>query len=261
MATELYYEVLGEGPPLVFAHGLGGNHASWFQQVPYFARFYQVVTFDHRGFGNSRHAEGGPDRSRFVEDLKDLLDHLGIAKAVLVAQSMGGGTCAAFTVRYPEWVTALVLADTLVGLRLPETLQPRIDAVRKATTNLPQLERVLSRGFRDQQPVLTHLYVQINNFNMSAREKIHGNIGEGVTLQQLAETKTPILFWVGAEDVLFPPDIVAKVHNTIPGSQYLEIPGAGHSVYFESPKGFNERVLAFLEASGVGGNQQPALAC
>jgi len=133
--------------------------------------------------------------------------------------------------------------------------------VRKATTNLPQLERVLSQGFRDQQPVLTHLYVQINNFNMSAREKIHGNIGEGVTLQQLAETKTPILFWVGAEDVLFPPDIVAKVQNTIPGSQYLEIPGAGHSVYFESPKGFNEGVLAFLEASGVGGNQQPALAC
>ena len=94
MATELYYEVHGEGPSVVFAHGLGGNHASWFQQVPFFARSYQVVTFDHRGFGNSRDVAGGADRPRFVEDLKDLLDHLDITKAALVGQSMGGATCA-----------------------------------------------------------------------------------------------------------------------------------------------------------------------
>src|SRR5687767_11320806 len=74
MPTELYYEVHGEGRPVVFAHGMGGNHASWFQQVPVFAQHHMVVTFDHRGFGNSREVEGGADRSRFVGDLKDLLD-------------------------------------------------------------------------------------------------------------------------------------------------------------------------------------------
>ena len=59
----LYYEVEGEGEPLVFAHGVGGNHAHWFNQIAYFSRHYQTIVFDHRGFGNSRDP-GGPGRSR-----------------------------------------------------------------------------------------------------------------------------------------------------------------------------------------------------
>ncbi len=259
MATELYYEVHGEGPSVVFAHGLGGNHASWFQQVPFFARSYQVVTFDHRGFGNSRDVAGGADRPRFVEDLKDLLDHLDITKAALVGQSMGGATCAGLTARYPERVSALVLADSLVGIRLPDALQPRMDTVRKANADLPQLQRVLSPKFRDQEPVLTHLYAEINNFNMGVRKNVHGTF-EGVTVQQLVDTNIPILFLVGGEDILFPPDVVTGVQRMIPGSQYLEVPGAGHSVYFEIPNSFNEGVLAFLWASGVMGRQDPVLA-
>jgi len=255
MATDLYYEVHGDGPPLVFAHGLGGNHASWFQQVPFFARSYQVIIFDHRGFGNSRGFKDGPDRSKFVEDLKGLLDYLGIGKVALVAQSMGGGSCAGFTVRYPERVSALVLADTLVGIKLPEHLQSRMAALRKTTADLPQLQRVLSSRFRDQEAVLTHLYTEINNFNMGARENVRGSLGEGVAVEQLADTKVPILFLVGGEDILFPPEMVLGVHLMIPGSQYLEVPGAGHSVYFEVPKSFNDAVYAFLKESGVGGLQ------
>ena len=95
--VKLYFEEVGEGTPIVFAHGVGGNHASWFYQVAPFSENYQTVVFDHRGFGNSRDP-GGPGRSRFVEDLHALLDHLAIEKAVLVAQSMGGGTCSVFTV-------------------------------------------------------------------------------------------------------------------------------------------------------------------
>ena len=94
----IYHEVHGDGPALVLAHGMGGNHASWFNQVPFFSRWFKVITFDHRGFGNSGDLEGGADRSRFPDDLKDLFDQLGIAKAILVAQSMSGGTCAAFAI-------------------------------------------------------------------------------------------------------------------------------------------------------------------
>src|SRR4051794_27582915 len=117
---ELYYEVHGEGYPLVFAHGVGGNHASWFNQIPAFTDRYKMVVFDHRGFGNSRDAANGPGRSRFVADLLALFDHLKIEQAGVIAQSMGGGTCSHFTWKHPERVKALVLADTLVGLKLPE---------------------------------------------------------------------------------------------------------------------------------------------
>jgi 3-oxoadipate enol-lactonase len=249
--TDLYYEVYGEGVPVVFAHGIGGNHASWFQQVPFFSTFCQAITFDHRGFGNSRELGGGADRSKFVEDLRELFDHLGITKAALVAQSMGGGTCANFAVRYPERVSALVLADTLVGLALPESIQSQMDAVRKATADLPQLVRVLSPKFRDHEPVLTHLYTEINNFNLGARKNTRGTLGEGATVQQLTDTRIPILFLVGSEDILFPPDLVMRIHRMISGSQYKEVRGAGHSVYFEQPNSFNDAVLTFLKASSV----------
>jgi pimeloyl-ACP methyl ester carboxylesterase len=250
MGTDLYYEMQGNGPALVLAHGLGGNHASWFNQVPFFARWFQVVTFDHRGFGNSRDAQGGADRSRFVDDLKELLDDLGIAKTALVAQSMGGGTCATFTVLHPDRVTALVLADTLVGITIPESLRVRMDAVRNATSELPQLERVLSTGFRRREPVLTHLYTELNNFNKGARESLRGNL-PGVTVEQLSAVNIPVLFLVGTKDILFPPDLVRSIHELIPGSEYHEIADSGHSVYFEKPHRFNETVFNFLKKCGA----------
>ena len=112
---ELYYEVHGDGPAVVFAHGAGGNHLSWWQQVPVFARQYRCVIFDHRGFGQSPDVPNGPGGQAFVEDLKNLLDHLKIERAALVAQSMGGRTCLGFTLAYPERVRALVMADTTGG--------------------------------------------------------------------------------------------------------------------------------------------------
>jgi pimeloyl-ACP methyl ester carboxylesterase len=85
----LYYEVHGQGPAVVFAHGAGGNHLSWWQQVPVLARQYRCISFDHRGFGQSLDAPNGPGSQAFVEDLKGLLDYLEIERASLVAQSMG----------------------------------------------------------------------------------------------------------------------------------------------------------------------------
>ena len=89
---ELYYEVHGEGPLVVFAHGAGGTHLSWWQQVPELSRHFQCITFDHRGFGYSRDVDGGPGRAAFVQDLAGLIDHLGLDRVSLVGQSMGGWT-------------------------------------------------------------------------------------------------------------------------------------------------------------------------
>ncbi len=90
---QLYYESHGQGPAIVFAHGRGGNHLSWWRQVPAFAENHRCITIHHRGWGASIDAAGGPGRTAFVEDLKQLLDHLEIPQAFLVSQSMGGLTC------------------------------------------------------------------------------------------------------------------------------------------------------------------------
>ena len=247
----LYYEVHGEGFPLVLAHGIGGNHASWYQQVPVFAERYRTIVFDHRGFGNSRDRADGPGRSRFVADLAALLDHLEIRQAALVAQSMGGGTCALFTVKHPERVKALVLADTLVGLQLPPALQEQAGAAARAADRLSQLERVLSASFRERNPAGRELYSAIASFNGVDRKSLTGALGAGATLEQLGAAGVPILFLMGAEDAVFPAALVAQVQKQVRGSRYVEIPHAGHSVYFESPAAFNEAVLRFLSDTGV----------
>ncbi len=243
---ELYYESHGEGSPVVCAHGVGGNHASWYNQIPVLSRHYRMITFDHRGFGNSRDTADGPGRARFVADLLALLDHLDIPKAALIAQSMGGGTCAGFTVKHPERVAALVLADTLVGLKLPPPLAERLAAVGKATENLSQKERVLGPTFLRREPALSELYVQLASFNQVNRKTLRGSLGAGVTPDEIAATGVPVIFMVGKEDVLFPPELVAGAHRLVPGSRYVEIPAAGHSAYFESPAAINDAVLGFL---------------
>jgi pimeloyl-ACP methyl ester carboxylesterase len=117
---DLYYETHGQGPAIVFAHGGGGSHMSWWQQVPAFSKSYQCVTFDHRGFGISREMPDGPGAASFVEDLRGLLDHLGIDQAAVVGQSMGGWTVLGFAATYPHRTRALVLCDTTAGLDDPE---------------------------------------------------------------------------------------------------------------------------------------------
>src|SRR5262249_21176367 len=111
---ELYYELHGDGPAVVFCHGAGGNHLSWWQQVPVFAKHFTCITYDSRAFGRSRDAEGG-GRQWFWKDLAALLDHLGVERTAIVAQSMGGRTAVPFAMMNPGRAWAIVLAGTNGG--------------------------------------------------------------------------------------------------------------------------------------------------
>src|SRR5258708_6226139 len=115
----LYYEVEGSGPFLVFAHGLGGNHMSWWQQVPRFSAHYTCVIFSHRGFAPSSAPAGGPDPAAYLGDLAALIDHVGARDVRIVAQSMGGWSALDFAFAHPTRVRALVLASTAGGIAWP----------------------------------------------------------------------------------------------------------------------------------------------
>ena len=99
---QLYYEVTGSGPALLFAHGLGGNHLSWWQQVAHFAPHYTCVAFAHRGFAPSDAIAGGPDAADYLGDLEALIDHLKFSDVRLVGQSMGGRAWHAPATRNPS---------------------------------------------------------------------------------------------------------------------------------------------------------------
>jgi 3-oxoadipate enol-lactonase len=249
---DFYYGDYGEGTPIVFAHGVGGNHASWFHQIAFFSRWYRVIAIDHRGFGNSHDRPDGPGAGGFVDDLVALLDTLGVSQAVLVAQSMGGGTCLGFAVRYPQRTHALVMADTGGGISAPGRLQDRIDEQRRLTDDLGQADRVVSKRFQQAEPALTQLYLEIASFNDTNRRNMRGRTGWTPSADELARLTMPKLFIVGQEDVLVPPDIALMFSEQVPGAGFTIIPDAGHSAYFEKPDVFNQIVFSFLSDAGLG---------
>ena len=248
----LYYEVHGEGPAVVLAHGVGGNHVSWFQQVPVLARSYRVITFDHRGFGKSSDLRG-LGRSAFADDLEALLDELRTERAALVGQSMGGGTCMGLLARAPARVAALVMADSVQGLEEVDGNRVILAEARANSSGLGQLERVLGEDFLRRRDAPGFLYAQLAGFNATDRHNLRGTFNPLMHPRELAATRVPVLFIVGEHDRLFPPAAVQAAQRETAGSFYVEISGAGHSAYFERPVEFNDSVLSFLQAVGYRG--------
>ena len=249
--VELYYESHGEGPAVVFAHGAGGNSLSWWQQVPFFARRFRCITFDHRAFGRSRDGEAKLGRRAFHDDLRDLLDLLGIDEARVVAQSMGGRTAVGFALRNPGRCRGMVLAGTTGGA-VDDGVRDLQEAHRGSDLGrLPLLKRALAPAFADDAPDRDFLYRSIARLNPPrARDFLAPVPGyRGSSAQRLAEACFPILFLVGEHDAITPPPIIERCHRAVAGSQLAIIDGAGHSSYFERPDSFNRTVLEFLEST------------
>ncbi|WP_298197296.1 alpha/beta hydrolase [Novosphingobium sp.] len=235
--SQIRYDEYGEGQPVILLHGVGGNRVSWFRQIPYLSARYRVISMDQRAFGLSTDVEG-LGRDAFVDDLLALVNHLAIDRALLVGQSMGGGTCAAFACRYPERVAGLVIADSLAGVEVAEPLFSIIAARRAANADLGQIERVLGPDMPARDPELTLLYLQIASFNSVNAKTVRG-APPPWSPERLAETGLPTSFIVGTQDIIFPPEHVREVADQVPGARFTLIPEAGHSAYFEQPAAFN----------------------
>ncbi len=256
---EMYYETYGEGPAMVFAHGRGGNHFSWFQQVAAFQDEYRCIVFDHRGWGLTADVAGGPGPKAFVEDLKGLLDYLDVEKAFLVSQSMGGITNLGFAMRYPERVSGLVLGDTTGGIGDPSV----VDLLRDVHPPEDPLGRALSAGFREVHVNRVVLFRQIGLLNPEMPVSVVSPLFRdpaGPQAADLAGFTVPTLLVVGEEDLIFPVHVMEAAQRLIPNSRLEVAPGAAHSTHYEQPAEFNRLVREFMaeiatdgEEAGVGG--------
>ncbi|HET9200953.1 MAG TPA: alpha/beta hydrolase [Dehalococcoidia bacterium] len=247
----LYYNVDGKGPAIAFLHGAGGNHLSWWRQIPYFRGSYTCITLDQRAFGLSRDVAEGPGRRAFGSDLKQLLDHLGIGDVALVAHSMGGRTAAGFILRAQDpaerRVWALVLSGTHGGVVTPESRQLQ-EQMRQRANGRSLRERALAEAFVSSEPELAYLYGQISRLNPPRPDDFLAPIPGylGTTLDALSQREIPVMFVTGTEDEVMSPEAIRMAAAVLPGAELKEIIGAGHSAYFERPDEFNSAVGSFL---------------
>lgn len=244
---ELYYESHGSGPAIIFAHGRGGNHMSWWQQVAQFSGQFRCITFDHRGWGQSSAPYGSPLRENFAADIVSLADYLQLEECFLVAQSMGGFSCLEFALARPHQTLGLVLGDTTGGVVSATVLE------LLAKTNPPEgISRSLAAEFQAQQPALTFLYQQIQDLNPPRGEDgvISGfRREEGRSEGDFIGWVIPTLLIVGDQDAIFPPSVISEVQRIIPGSSMEVVAGAAHSAHFEKAEEFNASLSRFLGAA------------
>jgi pimeloyl-ACP methyl ester carboxylesterase len=112
-ATEIYYEVHGDGPPFLFCSVTGLDHQAWkFQQVREFSSDYKVIVFDYRGTGKSTKTVQRYSIKMFTDDAAALLDHLGVEQAIVCGHSMGGVVAQLLALDHPNKVKKLILASS-----------------------------------------------------------------------------------------------------------------------------------------------------
>jgi 3-oxoadipate enol-lactonase len=251
----LYYERAGTGPALAFLHGLGGNHLSWWQQVPYFARWFECITLDQRSFGLSPDPEGTFNESH-PGDLGALLDHLGVDKAVLVGQSMGGWTIVGYALEHPERVAALVMADTPGGILTP-AMEAAMAVAAGAQLVLDAEPPVgtmptYAADFFARLPGHAHLYDSLRILGARPPEDALKRIlGRRYPLAAVRERLTmPVLCVVGEQDALIAPAAIRELARSLTDARFVPVPDCGHSVYFENPAVFNQVLLDFLREIG-----------
>jgi pimeloyl-ACP methyl ester carboxylesterase len=256
----IHYEIVGEGPAILFAHGLGGNHMSWFQQVAHFATRYTCVAFAHRGFAPSSPVEGGPNPADYAGDFAALTAHLELTDVRIVAQSMGGWGTVEYALSKPAALKAIVLAGTT------GTIDPRhIDGPERARldrwleTEFPKAPKLFARGIHPaagermvrEQPALHLLYRQIDDQNASLDKQAVGARCFALRTRKPEELRAaacPILFVSGDEDVVIPPFAADAIARVVPGAKVAHIEDAGHSAYFERADRFNRIVEDFFES-------------
>lgn len=247
--AELYYEAHGEGPALVFAHGGFGNHLSWWQQVADFARSFKCIVFDHRGFGWSREPSDSPGPFAFAEDLRALLDHLGIERAAVVGQSMGGWTVLGFAGICPQRTRALVLCDTMAGVDAPEMRLSAPAARERPADPAAVFRQGLAPDFFESAPAMDFLYRQIAALNVNLTPgALRKLLDVKNRVEPVVEHRIPTLIFAGEMDQMTPPSIMEALARQIPHARLAKVAGAGHSVYWEKPAELNAILKEFLSS-------------
>ena len=247
----IYWESAGDGEALVLCHGAGGNHAVWYQQVPVFAEHRRVITWDHRGFGRSSARKGPTTPERAARDLEALLDHLEIARCDLVGQSMGGWTVLRFAVENPTRVGRLVLADTPGGIDCPE-IRSAVEALQSGPAPLRAppflgVHPAVGEPFCARDRAHAYLYSLLGGFGEPDLAAIAPPLlASTLAPEALAGLALPVLMLVGELDSLFPPAAIRAAAERLPDVRVVEIPGCGHSPYFEDAAAWNRVVGDFL---------------
>ncbi len=258
------YVRIGEGPPLLFLHGLAGSWQNWLENIPHFARRHTAIAVDLPGFGRSELPRGAVSIRRYADFVRSFLQLLGVERtASLVGSSMGGLIAAEAAARRPDRVARLVLvaaarpgvrAGPAAEVRMPGILQSAgAGVVRRSGWILHSgavrrvlLGRLMTHPERISPRILRAIAAGVARPASSAVRRAASPNDVGTRLAEV--TAATLLVW-GERDRVVPPQVAAAYEQDIRGARRVLLPDTGHVPMIERPALFNRIVSDFLSAT------------
>lgn len=255
---EVYYEIHGDGEPLVLIEGLGYSNWMWYKQLDILAKHFKVIIFDNRGVGNTDKPDEEYTISLFADDTAELLKALEINTAHILGVSMGGFIAQEFAIRYPEMVNKLILCSTSFGgpnsVPIPlETLSlmmkgggvyNSLEEIKEAigtaldknslAKNESILNKIMDEKVKNPQPKYAY-----------QRQLMAGALFNSE--ERLGSIKAETLILAGKGDRVVPYENANLLNAKLVNSKVEIIENAGHLFFMEEPELTNRVVINFLK--------------
>jgi 3-oxoadipate enol-lactonase len=252
IATHYTLDGPAEAPVVTLSHSLAASLEMWEPQLPALTQHFRVLRYDTRGHGGSEVPPGPYTMSTLADDVRGLLDALGIARTHFVGLSMGGMIGQTLALEHPEILDRLVLADT--ASQMPPEAGPLWDeriALVERHGMAPRVEETIERWFTP--PFVTGSPDVVERIRMLIRTTApQGFIGCGRAIQalrladRLGEIDAPTLIIVGANDMGTPVALSELMRERIPDSELVVLESAAHISNVEQAERFTEAVVRFL---------------
>jgi pimeloyl-ACP methyl ester carboxylesterase len=248
---EIAYERVGEGPPIVFAHGAATDARMWQPQLAGLSDEFTVVAWDEPGAGRSSNVPTDIGLADYAHYLAALIDGVGLGPAHVAGLSWGGTVVLELYRHHPELVATLILVDTYAGWKgsLPEEeVRARVEGYRgMLAVPAGAFDPTLPGLFAGEPPaefvpLLDAMASDVRPESMGAALSVMANADQRDVLPRIA---VPTLLIWGEQDERSPLRVAQQFQQAIPDAKLVVLPRAGHMSNLERPEPFNDAVRGF----------------
>jgi len=254
--TQMYYQVRGQGEPLVLIMGFGADGDVWEKHVSAYEKHFKCIILDNRGVGKTDQPKGPYTTAMMADDTIAVMDHEGIDQARVAGISMGGAVTQELAINYPDRVRSIALISTWpIFNNYAKTVYENLKKLR--VTSKPEVFMELLQLWIFAPPYYENGMADLKDGQEGARTNDAPQTQDGFegqldacihhdTISRLGQIKVPTLITIGDMDIFTPPAFSKILHDGISGSIYVSFPTGGHVHHWEDLERFNKVTTDFF---------------
>ena len=254
--VDMYYELHGDGEPLVLITGLSSDHTTWLPFLPAFTNNYRVLIMDNRGIGQTKYPDAQFSVDDMADDIANLMDELKIEKAHVIGHSLGGRIAQKLVLKYPEKVNSLILCATSASQ--PKRSKLMLNTLANEVNNGMSMGALLKimmsisfteNSFQNIDAINKRIDSRANSLSSDYAKNFARQVQASAdydTTNELSQIKVPTLVLAAENDFIFPLEFVKELADGIPNANLTVMDDTGHSLLLEKPQEFIKLSLCFL---------------